>query len=71
MSLIEWREEYATGIPGVDDEHKELFASINAFHEAIRKHPGKQELLAELDDIHTAIRSIRIRYLSKCPDPFL
>ena len=30
MALIEWREEYKTGIAGVDYEHEELINLINS-----------------------------------------
>ena len=30
MSLLEWRDEFRIGIPEVDQEHRELIASINA-----------------------------------------
>lgn len=41
MALIEWRDEYATGIESVDEEHKELIGLIN-------------ELTLELrEDLHT------------------
>lgn len=41
MTLIEWRDEYATGVTSVDEEHKELIGLIN-------------ELALELrNDLHT------------------
>ena len=41
MALIRWRDEYCTGIPSVDEEHKELVELIN-------------ELTVELrGDLHT------------------
>ena len=35
MALIEWREEFNTGIPDVDYEHRELVDLINRLHEHI------------------------------------
>ncbi len=32
MTLIEWRKEFETGIPGVDHEHRELVDVINRLH---------------------------------------
>jgi hemerythrin len=32
MTLIEWRKEFETGIPGVDHEHRELVDLINRLH---------------------------------------
>jgi len=36
MSLIEWKEQYAIGIPAVDTEHRELIALINEVHRRLR-----------------------------------
>ncbi len=35
MVLIEWRNEFETGIAEVDHEHRELIALINELHEQI------------------------------------
>jgi len=35
MALLEWKEEYATGIEDVDDEHKDLIDVINRLHELL------------------------------------
>jgi hemerythrin-like metal-binding protein len=35
MALLEWKEEYATGIDDVDDEHKDLIDVINRLHELL------------------------------------
>jgi len=53
--LVEWDEEYATGISSIDDEHQELIASINCLHDAIERRVEKQQLLNTLNDIHDAI----------------
>ena len=37
MALIEWREEFCTGIPGVDFEHEELIKQINSIYLLIDK----------------------------------
>jgi hemerythrin-like metal-binding protein len=36
MSLIDWKDEFAIGIPAVDAEHRELIGLINATHEQMR-----------------------------------
>ena len=35
MALLEWKEEYATGIDDVDDEHRDLIDVINRLHELL------------------------------------
>ncbi len=41
MALIEWREEYCTGIEGVDFEHEALIRQINTVYEMIEDRAGK------------------------------
>ncbi len=36
MALIKWRDSYATGIPEMDDEHREIIDIINTLYEMIR-----------------------------------
>lgn len=35
MALIEWKDEFSTGIADVDHEHQELIALINELHDAM------------------------------------
>ena len=35
MQLIEWRDGFSIGLPGVDSDHRQLIADINALHERI------------------------------------
>ncbi len=35
MALIEWKDEYSTGIADVDHEHQELIALINDLYVAM------------------------------------
>ena len=34
MQLIEWRDEFSIGLPGVDRDHRQLIADINDFQSA-------------------------------------
>ncbi len=36
MSIITWKESYATGINAMDNEHQKLIAQINLLYSAIR-----------------------------------
>ncbi len=57
MALIEWRDEFKTGISGVDHEHQELIASINSFYAALDNNACKEKLVDRLNDIYGAIYS--------------
>lgn len=41
---IQWTEELATGVPIIDDQHKELFKRINDLLEACSRGRGKEEI---------------------------
>ena len=55
MSLIEWREEFCTGVPGVDYEHQELIKQINAIYEMIDDRADKENVIDSLGDIYGSI----------------
>ncbi len=57
MTLIEWREEYSTGISGVDYEHQELIALINSIYEMLEDSPDKTSIINCLGDIYGRISS--------------
>ncbi len=53
MALITWRDEYNTGDPAVDAEHKELIALINALHDKLQSSEKTREEVADfLGEIH-------------------
>ncbi|MHB8883073.1 MAG: bacteriohemerythrin [Thermodesulfovibrionales bacterium] len=50
---IEWTQDLATGVPVIDDQHKELFRRINTLLEACSRRKGKEEIapvIAFLED---------------------
>jgi len=57
MELLEWRDEFATGISGVDFEHEELITSINEFYSKLAEHSDKDTLVDILNNIYGAIYS--------------
>lgn len=57
MALVEWRDEFRTGISGIDHEHQELIASINSFYAALDSSVDKENLVDRLNDIYSAIYS--------------
>jgi hemerythrin len=54
-ALIEWREEYALGIPDVDYEHRQLITLINDLHASLVGGAGKDEVAAFLGEVHNRI----------------
>ena len=55
MSLIEWREEYCTGIDGVDFEHEALIRQINEVYELIENQVDKDLVIDCLGEIYGSI----------------
>ncbi len=55
MVLIEWRDEYRTGVEGVDHEHQELIEQINAVYASIEAGADRQQLIDRLGDIYGSI----------------
>ena len=52
MALIEWREEYCTGITGVDHEHQQLIEQINSVYDLLGEHDDKQLVVDSLGEIY-------------------
>lgn len=57
MSLIQWRDEYATGVASVDHEHKELIGVLNETAEKIAPGCDADEVRDHLVEIHERISS--------------
>lgn len=52
MTLIEWRDEYRTGIQGVDYEHEELIARINTVYALVENSAERVDVVHGLDQIY-------------------
>ena len=57
MTLIEWREEFETGIPEVDAEHAHLIDIINKFLRELDEKPSKEVVSGILAQIEAKIAS--------------
>jgi len=44
MPLMSWSESYSVQIPGIDNQHKQLFSLINQLHEAMAKGQANEEM---------------------------
>lgn len=57
MALIEWREEFNTGVSEVDHEHKEIVDLINELHEAMGEDASQDEIGRFLGEVFSKISS--------------
>ncbi len=55
MALIEWREEYCTGIRGVDFEHEALIGQINSVYAMIEQDSARDLVIDSLGEIYGSI----------------
>jgi len=55
MVLIEWRDEYCTGIDGVDFEHEQLINQINAIYQLIENQADRDLVVDGLGEIYGSI----------------
>ena len=57
MALIEWRDEFATGIGSIDHEHRELIGLINELHVRVDSENHKSAVLEFFGALHAGISS--------------
>jgi hemerythrin len=55
MPLIEWRDEFNTGIAEVDHEHRELVDLINQLHEQLQRDADHDTVSAFLGEVFARI----------------
>jgi len=55
MVLIEWKDTYATGIPDVDHEHRELIDLINKLYEAMSGENASITVMDFLGEIYAHV----------------
>ena len=55
MTLIEWRQEFETGVTEVDHEHRELVDIINELHEQIGAGAPKETVASFLGEVFARI----------------
>ncbi len=53
--LLEWKAEYALGVPGVDHEHRELIGLINEVYRRLERPEDGAAVELLLGDIYAAI----------------
>ncbi len=55
MSLVEWRDEYRTGIADVDYEHEVLIRLLNALYDQLGPGADVEQVEAFLGEVHARI----------------
>lgn len=55
MALIEWKDEYSTGITDVDHEHQTLIALINELYEAMNRGDDNVTVMEFLGEIYAHV----------------
>lgn len=55
MALIEWKDEFAIGIPSVDYEHQGMIRLINGLHEKLSGQASRDTVIEFLGEIHALI----------------
>jgi len=55
MPLLEWRDEFCTGIEGVDFEHEALIRQINSVYALIGDHADRELVIDSLGEIYGSI----------------
>ena len=55
MALLEWREDFCTGIKGVDFEHERLISQINDVYALISDHADREQVIDSLGEIYGSI----------------
>jgi len=55
MALIEWKDEFATGIAALDHEHREMIGLINQLHDQLAKTGAKGAVTDFLGEIFARI----------------
>jgi hemerythrin-like metal-binding protein len=55
MALIEWKDEFRLGIPGVDYEHEQLIALINQVHDEMLEDDSRDRIAYFLGDLYANI----------------
>ena len=55
MGMLDWRPEFATGIPSVDYEHRSLIDLLNALHDDLGRGRPSGEVGRFLAEVHARI----------------
>jgi hemerythrin len=55
MALIDWKEEFRTGIASVDYEHEQMIRLLNDLYSHVQANDPKDTILAFLGEVHARI----------------
>ena len=51
MGYFDWNDKYLTGIGLFDDQHQQLFALVNAFHQAMKEGKARKQVEQMLGEL--------------------
>ncbi|MBK7670062.1 MAG: bacteriohemerythrin [bacterium] len=51
MANIEWKTEYETGVPLIDEQHRHLVEIINKFEDALQRGKGSRQMNEIIKDL--------------------
>lgn len=51
MAFVDWKDEYDTGIAGIDTQHRQLVEVINRLAEAMKEGTAKEELARIINEL--------------------
>jgi hemerythrin-like metal-binding protein len=75
MALLQWKDQYSTGIEAVDVEHRELISLINRLHDELVASGSKSSIEAFFGDLFRGISAhfaLEERFMrEKCYDQLL
>lgn len=55
MALIEWRNEFKTGIAALDHEHEEMIGLLNELYTTLVRDGSRESILAFLGEVYVRI----------------
>jgi hemerythrin len=55
MALIEWRDEFKTGIPALDHEHREMINLLNRLYVDLAGDGSRENIVAFLGEVYARI----------------
>jgi len=74
QTIIEWSDDFATGILWQDFQHAGLIARINSLHRAILEKQAQPEMVRMIDFLETYVENhfgMEERYMQELNDPSL
>lgn len=69
VEILEWNDNYSSGLDNIDGQHKYLFQAINDLGESINKNKGIDELM-EILTLLVDYTGIHFKFVESCMNRF-